>query len=352
MPDSSAVEGPTGLAQQESSSSPTHKTTMKAAFFDEYGPPEVLQIKEVEKPTPKDNELLVRVLATTVSSGDVRVRSSTFPRGFWLFARIMMGLFKPKTKILGFEFSGEVESVGKNVTKFQPGDSVFGGTDFWLGANAEYVCVSEDSWVALKPYNLTFEEAAAVFSAGGTGLFFLRDKGRLKDGDSILINGGSGALGTAGIQLAKCFGAEITAVCSSPNHDLVRSLGAVKVIDYTKEDFTQRAESYDVIYDTVGNLSVLRSARVLRKGGRFLAAVADLPQLLQSLTLVFRSKKMIGGTPSSKQEYATFLKELIENGRFKPVIDKTYRLEEIVEAHRYVQQGHKKGNVVLTVHHD
>ena len=327
---------------------------MKAIVYTKYGPPDVLQLKEVDKPAPKDNEILVKVYATTVTSGDVTIRGARFGPMYWLPARIIFGFTKPKRTIPGYELAGEIESVGKDVKLFKNGDQVFGTTTgLSSGAYAEYICLPEE-WaagvVAKKPVNVTYAEAVASIVGGLTALHFLR-KGNIRSGQKVLIYGASGSVGTFAVQLAKYFGAEVTGVCSTTNIELVKSLGADKVVDYTKEDFTSSGETYDIIYDTVGKSSVSRGSRSLKhKGIYLLGAVFTLSALFQGLWIsMTSSKKVIGGVAVEGTEDLNFLKELIEAGKIKPVIDRCYPLEEIAEAHRYVDMGHKKGNVVITL---
>jgi len=312
---------------------------VKAAVFTRYGPPDVLQLKEVEKPTPKDDQLLIRVFSTTVTSGDVRVRKAD-P----FIVRFFMGLTRPKKPILGSDLAGEVEAVGKDVKRFKVGDKVFGGGP---STYAEYTCVLEGGPRALKPANLTFEEAAAIPWGGGCSLYFLR-KGNIRRGQRVLIYGASGSLGTAAVQLAKYFGADVTGVCSTANLELVKSLGADKVIDYTKEDFTSPA-TYDLIYHTVGKISFRASMKSLKKGGVYVSALMLAPIFKRLWALMAGRKKVIGGICKVKAEDMVFLKELVESRHLRPVIDRRYPLEQIAEAHRYVERGHKKGNVVITM---
>ncbi len=327
---------------------------MKAIIWTKYGPPEVLQLQEVEKPAPKDNEILIKIFATSVSSGDVRMRSfESIPPLPWLPFRLAVGLFKPRKKIMGFALAGEVESVGKDVKLFKPGDQVFGSAGFGGGTYAQYITMPEKSVLALKSADMTYEEAAAISFGGMTVLHFLR-KGKIQAGNKVLIYGASGSLGTYAVQLAKHFGAEVTGVSSAANLELVRSLGADHVIDYTKEDFSQSGETYDIIFDTVGMSPFSGSVRSLNKKGYYLRAVhMTLSPILQGLwTSLTSGKNVIGGVASEKSEDLVFLRELIETGKLKPVIDRTYPLEEMAEAHRYVDTGRKKGNVVITVGHD
>jgi NADPH:quinone reductase-like Zn-dependent oxidoreductase len=318
---------------------------MKAAVYRRYGPPDVVRIEDVEKPVPRDNEVLVRIHATTICAADRRLRSAD-P----FFVRLMAGFWKPKVHILGMELAGTVEAVGKAVTRFRPGDQVFGGTGFQFGAHAEYVCVSEDGRLAAKPVNMTFEEAAGVLFGGFSALHFLK-KANLQAGQKVLIYGASGSVGTFAVQLAKHFGAHVTGVCSTANLELVKSLGADQVLDYTREDFSKSGRVYDVVFDTVGKSGLRRTLRCLKRGGFYLRAAAiDLPAILGG---VWASRtgaaKVIGGVVSCTAEDQAFLKGLIEAGKLRTVIDRTYSLEQIAEAYRHVDTGHKKGHVVIVL---
>lgn len=322
---------------------------MKAIVYERYGPPEVLELRDLEKPAPKDNEILIKTHATTVTSGDWRARSLNLPTGFGLMGRLMFGITKPRQPVLGTELAGVVESVGKNVSKFKIGDPVFAFGGAKMGCYAEYKCMPEDGLVALKPPTLSFGEAAALSFGGITALHFFR-KGNLQSGERVLVNGASGGVGTASIQIARHFGAEVTGICSTANLELVKSLGADHVIDYTKEDFTKNGKAYDIIVDTAGTAPFSRSKDSLNEKGRLLLALGGLPDMLQIPWIsVTGRKRVIAGPAGARQEDLRFLAELAKMGEFKPVIDRQYPFEEIVEAHRYVDQGHKKGNVVITL---
>ncbi|MFQ5855122.1 MAG: NAD(P)-dependent alcohol dehydrogenase [Anaerolineae bacterium] len=326
---------------------------MKAIVCTRYGSSDVLQLREVEKPTPKDNEVRIKVHAAAVTAADVMMR-----RGTPIYARLFLGLLRPKKPIIGTGFAGVIEAVGKEVKLFKEGDQVFGETGFGFGAYAEYVCMPEEGVLATKPANMTFEEAAPVCDGALTSLNFLKDIGRIHGGQSVLINGASGSLGTSAVQLAKHFGAEVTGVCSTTNLEIVKSLGADKVIDYTKEDSTKTSHTYDIIYDTVGKSSFSRCKGALKQKGGYLSPVLSLPLLVQVLwTSKIGSKKAkfsaTGMRPASELRILLKeLKELIEAGKLESVIDRRYPLEQAAEAHRYVETGHKKGNVVITLEHN
>jgi NADPH:quinone reductase-like Zn-dependent oxidoreductase len=324
---------------------------MKAIVYEKYGPPDVLQLKEAEKPTPKANEVLIKIYATTATLYDCWARSSTAPTGFWLFSRIASGFRTPKQPILGTELAGEIESVGAEVTRIKVGDQVYAFSAN-LGAYAEYICLSEGA-VGIKPVNMTYEEAAAVPQGALTALHFLR-KGNVQSGGKVLIFGASGGVGGYAVQLAKHhFGADVTGVCSTSKIDYVKSLGADQVIDYTKEDFIKNGQTYDVIFDTVGKSSVLRSKRSLKKEGFYLFTTFGLPKLIPFLWLnLTSSQKVIMGLVEESSDDLLFLKELIEEGKIKSVVDKRYPMEQAAEAHRYVETGRKKGQVVITVEHN
>ncbi|MBN9390936.1 MAG: NAD(P)-dependent alcohol dehydrogenase [Chloroflexi bacterium] len=332
---------------------------MKAIVANKYGSPEVLHLREVEKPVPKDNELLVRVRATTVSVGDYRMRSFNIPPLLWLPSRLALGITRPRNPIFGMELAGEVEAVGQAVTRFKAGDQILTSTmENGFGAHAEYKCLREDGAVVSKPASMSYEEAATLPVGANTALFYLQ-KANIQPGQKVLINGASGAVGTAAIQLAKHFGAEVTGVCSSANVEMVRALGADQVIDYANEDFTRNAQTYNIIFDTVGKLSFSKCKGSLAANGVYLTTMLSLPIIGQMLwgSLVGKGKGKkkiwfgdIGGRPTSERaKDLLFLNELIEAGKFKAVIDRCYPLDQIAAAYRHVETGHKRGDVVIKV---
>ena len=328
---------------------------MKAVVTTKYGPPEVLELHEVEKPSPKDNEVLIKIHATTVTAGDCEMRSLELPLGYQLVMRMGFGVRAPRRKIPGSELAGEIEAVGKDVKLFHEGDQVFGSAGMGFGANAEYICLPEvpgemEGGVAMKPANMTYEEAATVPFGGRDSLHFLR-LGNIQSGQKILINGAGGSIGVFAIQLAKNYGAEVTAVDSTAKLDMLRSIGADHVVDYTQEDFTKSGEIYDVIFDVVGKISFSRSEKSLKQNGIYLLA-NPVSQMVQALwTRMTSDKKVIMQTATGTTADLVFLRELVEAGKIRTVIDRTYPLEQIVEAHRYVETGQKAGNVVITVGH-
>jgi NADPH:quinone reductase-like Zn-dependent oxidoreductase len=322
---------------------------MKAIVATAYGSPEVLQLREVENPTPKDNEVLVKVHATTVNVGDCRMRSFTVPPLFWLPARIALGFTKLKNPILGMELAGEVEAVGARVKRFKVGDQVFGSTfEEHFGAHAEYKCLPEDGALVTKPGTLSYAEAATLAIGANTALYFLK-AGNIQRGQKVLINGASGSIGTFAVQLAKHFGAEVTGVCSTRNVDLVKSLGADKVIDYTKEGSAEGGECYDIVFDAIGKTTLSAYKSSLKSKGYYLHTVMIGPEIQRLWYSLTAGVNVIGGGGPATIETLTFLRELSETGRLKVIIDRCYPLEQMAEAHRYVDQGHKKGNVVVNV---
>ncbi|MBC7877612.1 MAG: NAD(P)-dependent alcohol dehydrogenase [Anaerolineales bacterium] len=333
---------------------------MKAITYTEYGAPDVLQLQEVGKPTPKDNELLIRVHAVSVNVGDIWARNFkaitpgkfSMPGLLWLPARMYFGFSKPKVNILGSEFAGQIESVGKDVKSFKLGDQVFGYRGQSMGANAEYLCVPENGLVAVKPANMTYEEAAVVPYGALTALNLLR-KVNIQPGQKVLINGASGGIGSAAVQLAKYYGAEVTGVCGTPRMEFVKSLGADKVIDYTKEDFTKNGETYDLIFDIMNKSSFAKCKNSLKEKGIYLLASFKMKQLFQMLwTSMVGGKKVICALSGEKTEDLLFIKELVETGKIKSIIDKRYPLEQTAEAHRYIENGYKRGNVIITLKND
>jgi len=327
---------------------------MKAIIHTKYGPTEELQLKEVEKPVPKDNEVLVKIHATTVTTSDCNVRNFTFvPQSFRFLARLMFGFKNPKINILGLDLAGEIDSVGKDVKLFRKGDHVFGSVGIKLGAHAEYCCVSENGALAIKPAGMFWEEAAPISLAGNTALYFIKDLAMIKPGQKILIHGASGAIGTYAVQLAKHYGAGVTAVCSSANEEMVKSLGADFVIDYTKEDFTKSNERYDFVFSVVGKTTFSQCKNILKPNGTYLENMMEIKDFLKVLwTSVTGGKRIKGGVSVETAENLNFLKELIISGELKPVIDRIYPIEKTAEAFRYVESGHKKGNVVISLNNE
>lgn len=326
---------------------------MKAILHTRYGPPDELQLKDVDKPVPKQDEVLIRVRASTVTSSDCNIRNLTFVPGlFVLPSRLQYGVTKPRISRLGLDLAGEIEAAGKDVHRFHVRDQVFGSAEPALGAYAEYICMPEAGPLTKKPDNLTWEEAASIPLAGITALYFIRDQGNVQARQQVLINGASGAIGTFAVQLAKYYGAEVSAVCSATNVEMVRSLGADRVIDYTREDFTKGTGTYDVVFDVVNKLPYSRCKTLLKKRGLYLATLPTPETLLQMLyTSLVGDKRVKNGTKPANVEDLVFLKDLAEGGKLRPVIDRRYPLEQTAEAFRYVEKGHKKGSVVITVAH-
>ncbi len=329
---------------------------MKAVIATRYGPPEVLELHEVDKPSPEDNEVLIKIYATTVTAGDCELRSLKLPLGYQLMLRMGFGITKPRNPIPGTEVAGEIEAIGKDVRHFKVGDAVFGSAGVGFGANAEYICLPEvpvglEGGVAIKPTNMSFEEAATVPFGGRDALHFLR-LGDIQSGQKILINGAGGSIGTYAIQLAKHYGADVTAVDSTGKLEMLRSIGADHVIDYTQEDFTESGEVYDVIFDVIGKVSFSRSASSIAPNGIYLLA-NPVSQMVQALWARMRSgNEVVMQTSSPTIADLHYLRRLVEEGKLRAVIDRTFPLEQIVEAHRYVERGGKLGNVVITVAHD
>ena len=318
---------------------------MKAIVYEKFGPPEVLQLKELDTPAPGPKEVRIRIYATTVAAEDPEMRKSPG----------LNGLRKPRKQILGWYLAGEIESVGKKAEKFNIGDQVFGSAGMRLGTHAEYICLPENGALAIKPANITYEQAAAIPNGALTALPFLRDNGGIRSGQKILINGASGTVGTSGVQIAKSFGAEVTGVCSSSNLELVQSLGADHVMDYTKEDFTQNGLTYDIIFDAVGKSSLSRCKDSLNDGGVYLTTIPSPSALIGRFLPSKKGGKRVSFAATglrsarAKAKDLAYISELVESGKLIAVIDRTYPLEEMAEAHRYVEAGHKKGDVVITI---
>lgn len=324
---------------------------MRAVVYEKYGPPDVLHLKELSKPIAGDDEVLIQIRATTATTGDARVRALNVPEGFGLMSRLIFGVFAPRKKILGVELAGVVAAIGKDVTRFKVGDEVFAAAGMSMGCYAEFRVIKESGAIVKKPASLSFEEAAALSFGGNTALDFFR-RGELKSGERVLINGASGAVGSAAVQLAKHLGAHVTGVCSTANLELVRSLGADVVVDYTNEDFTARGESYDLIMDTAGTSPYARCKHVLAPKGRLLLVLASLPAVLGAIVSnLFSDKKIIAGPAPDRAEDLRVLAELAERGKYRPVIDRAFPLEQTSAAHAYVDSGRKRGNVVLTIDH-
>ncbi|MGZ3475937.1 MAG: NAD(P)-dependent alcohol dehydrogenase [Polyangiales bacterium] len=323
---------------------------MKAIVYGHYGPPEVVALAEVPKPVPSDHEVLIRIHATTVTTGDWRARSLHMPTGVRLLGRLVFGVFGPRKPILGTELAGVVEAVGSAVTRFQPGDQVFAFAGARYGCHAEYRTMREDGLIALKPANVSFDEAASLSFGGLNALAFLRDKAAIKSGDRVLIVGASGGVGTAAVQLAKHFGAVVTGACSTRNLELVRSIGADEVIDYTKQDFADARDAYDIILDTTGTVPFSRCERSLKQGGRLIAVQASLAQALgMERPPKASGKKVIAGVAAFTVDDMQLLARWAETGELKPVIDRCYPLERAADAHALVDSGRKRGSVVLSV---
>jgi len=322
---------------------------MKAIVWTKYGPPDVLQLKEVDKPVPKDHEVLIKVHAATVTAGDCELRRFDMPGFIWLLMRIVIGIRKPRIKILGQELAGEIVSIGRKVTQFKQDDQIFAATGIRFGAYAEYTCLPGKSAIAIKPANMTLEEAATIPTGGLNALHFLR-KGKIRSGIRVLINGAGGSIGTYGVQIAKSLGAHVTCVDRGDKLDMLRSIGSDEVIDYTQGDYTKNGKVYDLIIDVVGKSPFSRSVRSLSRNGYFILGNPRLPGMIRGLWIsLISSKKVVSEMAGTKLEDLNYLKELIEAGKIKSVIDKSYPLEQVAEAHRYVEAGHKKGNVIINI---
>lgn len=329
---------------------PTNRTfTMKAAVYRRFGAPGVVRIEELPKPSPRHGEVLVKVHASTLSAADHRARGRTVPPGLGVLAALGLGVFRPRKRVLGMDVAGIVESVGASVTAFTPGDEVIAMLGGRFGGHAEYVCLPQDGAITVKPRNMTFEEAVTLVFGGITARGFL-NRAAIKPGDSVLVNGASGAVGTAAVQLAKQLGAQVTGVCSAVNSELVTSLGADRTIDYTTHDFAREGETYDVVVDCVGNAPFERVGASINPGGALLLVIADLRGILRASTHGRKSGKLVTASVGKyKAEDLAFLVDLAESGQYRPVIDSTYGLSDIVDAHRYVDTGRKKGNVIVRV---
>jgi NADPH:quinone reductase-like Zn-dependent oxidoreductase len=323
--------------------------TMRAAMCRAYGSPDVVRIEEVERPEPKPDEVLIHIRATTVSSGDWRVRSLTVPRGMGVMVRAVFGFTRPRQPILGTELCGEIAAVGASVTNFKVGDAVIGYPSFPNGCHAEYRSMKASDRIVHKPDALSFEEAAAMCFGGATALDFLRDRAKLRAGEDVLVIGASGTLGSAAVQLAKHFGANVTGVCSAANVELVRSLGADRVVDYTKQDYRHGGETYDVIFDAVGEASFKTCEYLLKPNGRLLLLAGGLPEMLGAIGRKRDGKRAFAGPAKERLEHLIFLGELAEAGVYRPVIDQVFPFERIADAHARVETGRKRGSVVVAI---
>ncbi|MEM7661800.1 MAG: NAD(P)-dependent alcohol dehydrogenase [Pseudomonadota bacterium] len=329
-------------------SSIMERAFVKAAICTRYGPPGVVKIREVPRPQPREDEVLIRIHAACVNSGDVRIRAAKVPPGMGIMVRVGVGFLRPRKPILGIDLGGTVEAVGSKVTKFKPGDGVFAAPGFGSGTHAEYVAMPEAGVIAPKPQSLTMGESASLLFGGMTAVSFLKRDAKLQSGERVLINGASGAVGCSSIQFAKHLGAHVTAVCSMTNADLVRSLGADDVIDYAKEDFTTNGQTYDVIMDNIGNALWARSKNSLTENGRHLGVVSTLPGMIGAALKSNRNgKRVFAGIADASANTLAYLSSLVETGELKPVIDRTFAFDDIVDAHAYVDQGRKRGSVVI-----